>query len=92
VFVADADGGNIRNVTKDSPSTFFPCWSSDGSSIAFAADILAAVSNIFQVDVDSGNIKRLTAGPKIDTQPTISPDGSKLAFQSNRDGTMKSTL
>jgi len=86
VFVADADGNNIRNVTKESPSTFVPCWSADGASIAFAVDIRGVFSNIFQVDLASGEQKRLTAGPKIDTEPAVSPDGSKLAFQSNRTG------
>ena len=86
VFVADPDGSNVRMVTRDPASTFDPCWSADGASIAFAVDNLGVVSNIFQIDLDGGNRKRLTAGPKIDTQPAISPDGSKLAFQSNRDG------
>jgi Tol biopolymer transport system component len=86
VFVADADGTNIRNVTQNSPSTFVPCWSADGASIAFAVDNLGVVSNIFQVDLSNGEPRRLTAGPKIDAHPSISPDGSKLAFQSNRNG------
>jgi TolB protein len=86
VFVANADGSNIRNVTKESPSTFFPCWSGDSASVAYNVDNLGVVSNIYQVDLNGGNIKRLTAGPKMDTQPAISPDGSKLAFQTNRDG------
>ena len=86
VFVADPDGGNVRMVTKDPPSSFNPCWSADGASIAFAVDNLALESNIFQVDLNGGNRKRLTAGPKTDEQAAISPDGSRLAFQSNRDG------
>jgi len=86
VFVANADGSNVRNLTKESPSTFFPCWSGDSASVAYNVDNLGVVSNIYQVDLNGGNIKRLTAGPKMDTQPAISPDGSKLAFQTNRDG------
>jgi TolB protein len=87
VFVADSNGENVRMVTKDRPlSSFSPCWSADGTSIAFAVDDLAASSNIFQIDLNGGNRKRLTAGPKTDEQPAFSPDGSKLAFQSNRDG------
>jgi len=86
VFVANADGSNIRNVTKESPSTFFPCWSGDSASVAYNVDNVGVVSNIYQVDLNVGTIKRLTAGPKVDTQPAISPDGSKLAFETNRDG------
>ena len=32
VFVADRDGGNVRMVTKDPPSSFSPCWSADGAA------------------------------------------------------------
>jgi len=86
VFIANADGSNVRNVTKASPSTFFPCWSGDSASVAYAVDNLGVVSNIYQTDLNGNNLRRLTAGPKTDTQPAISPDGSKLAFQSNRNG------
>lgn len=86
VFIANADGSNVRNVTKESPSTFFPCWSGDSASVAYAVDNLGVVSNIYEMDLNGGGLKRLTAGPKTDTQPAISPDGSKLVFQSNRNG------
>ena len=78
-------GLRVRMVTKDPLSSFGPCWSADGGTIAYAVDNVA-LSNIFQVDLNSGNRQRLTTGPKSDDQPAISPDGSKLAFQSNRDG------
>src|SRR5689334_7195955 len=55
VFVADPDGGNVRMVTKDPPSSFSPCWSADGTSIAFAIDNLAAASNIFQIDLNGSH-------------------------------------
>jgi TolB protein len=86
LFVADADGGNVRMIPRNPVSTFSPCWSADGASIAFATDRFLVMSNIFQIDLDGGNRGRLTAGPKTDGQPAISPDGSKLAFHSNRDG------
>ena len=86
VFVADADGGNVKMITRNPASTFAPCWSPDGATICFTIDKLGVMSNIFQIDLDGGNRRRLTAGPKIDAQPAISPDGARLAFQSNRDG------
>ncbi|HJZ68875.1 MAG TPA: hypothetical protein VKF81_12180, partial [Blastocatellia bacterium] len=85
VFVMDADGGNVRMLTTIPNSSFAPCWSPDGASIAFVVEILPR-ANIFQIDLDGGNLRRVTAGPKFDGRPAISPDGSKLAFQSNRDG------
>ena len=86
LFVSDVNGGNVSLVTKDSPSTFGPCWSADGRSLAFSVDMLGVVSNIYMIGLHGANYTRLTAGPKIDEQPDVSPDGSKLAFQSNRSG------
>jgi TolB protein len=86
IFVADANGGNVRMITRTPASTFVPCWSPDGATIVFAIDDFGIRSNILQIDQDGSNRGRLTAGPKIDAQPAISPDGSKLAFQSNRGG------
>ena len=86
VFVADADGGNVRQVTKSSLSLFYPCWSPDGAALAYCNDKFGVISNIFQTDLNTGNVRRLTAGPKEDKRPAFSPDGSKLAFQSNRNG------
>jgi TolB protein len=81
----DADGGNKRKITTLDTSAFVPCWSPDGTSIAFVFEALHK-AYIFQIDLDGKNLRRLTAGPKLDERPTFSPDGSKLAFQSNRNG------
>jgi TolB protein len=85
IFVIGSDGGNARMVTRLPYSSFVPCWSPDGASIAFVVEVHPK-ANIFQIDLDGTNLRRLTAGPTYDERPAFSPDGSKLAFQSNRDG------
>jgi Tol biopolymer transport system component len=85
VFVMDADGGNVRMLSRSPNSAFVPCWSPDGATIALVIENLPR-ANIFQIDLDGGNLRRVTAGPKFDGRPAFSLDGSKLAFQSNRDG------
>ena len=88
IFVANADGSNVRMLTSSPTHVAEPCWSPDGAKIAFlkVVDKIGARVNIFQMDSDGGNLRRLTAGPAADQRPSLSPDGSKLAFQSNRDG------
>jgi Tol biopolymer transport system component/DNA-binding winged helix-turn-helix (wHTH) protein len=86
VYVIDADGSNLKMITRSPHSTFVPRWSADGTSIAFVVEYHGARANIFEMDPGGGNVKRLTAGPKFDGWPSYSPDGKKLAFESNRDG------
>jgi len=86
VFVIDADGSNLKMLTRSPNSTFVPRWSADGASVAFVIEYHGARANIFEMDADGGNLKRLTAGPKFDGWPAYSPDGTKLAFESNRNG------
>jgi len=86
VYVIDADGSNLKMITRSPNSTFVPKWSADGAKIAFVVEYHGARANIFEIPAEGGNLKRLTAGPKFDGWPTYSPDGTKLAFESNRDG------
>jgi Tol biopolymer transport system component/DNA-binding winged helix-turn-helix (wHTH) protein len=86
VYVIDADGSNLKMITRSPHSTFVPRWSADGASIVFVVEYHGARANIFEMDAAGGNLKRLTAGPKFDGWPSYSPDGTKLVFESNRDG------
>jgi TolB protein len=88
VYAVDADGSNLRMLTRKPKNSVESCWSPDGTKIVFVMgmDKPGNRINIFQVDSHGGNPMRLTAGPAQDRRPALSPDGSKLAFQSNRDG------
>ena len=86
VYVIDADGSNLRMITRSPNSTFVPKWSADGKMITFVIEYDGLRANIFEISADGGPLKRLTAGPKFDGRPAYSPDGTKLAFESNRDG------
>lgn len=86
VYVIDADGSNLKMITRSPNSTFVPKWSADGASITFVVEYHGARANIFEIPAQGGTLKRLTAGPKFDGWPSYSPDGTKLAFESNRNG------
>lgn len=86
VYVIDADGSNLKMITRSPNSTFAPKWSADGASITFVIEYHGLRANIFEISAEGGNLKRLTAGPKFDGRPAYSPDGTKLAFESNRNG------
>jgi tol-pal system beta propeller repeat protein TolB len=50
IWAMDADGSNVRMVTRSPHSTFEPTWSPDGSAIAFTNEYHGTRANIFEID------------------------------------------
>ena len=85
VYVMDADGSNLKNLTE-SPRLFRkPDWSPDGSKIAIEErDFLEnRAPQVWVMDADGSNQKMLNNWGEA---PAWSPDGNKIAFSSKRDG------
>jgi TolB protein len=86
VYVMDADGKNLRNLTNNPAYDTGPAWSPDGGRIAFYCDRDAEEGDIYVMDADGSNPRNLTNNPAKDRLPLWSPDGQKIVFESNRDG------
>ncbi len=95
VFLANMDGGNIKDMTPgdyDTPpldlgSDHDYTFSPDGKEICFVrnTDAMVAAStnnDLFIGDVASGTIHRLTTNKGDDAAPHYSPDGRYIAFTS----------
>ena len=82
IYVADADGRNVRRVTGDGFAAV-PSWSPDGRQLAYvrAEAGKPKVWNLWTVDVESGEARRLTSH-KVG-QPwggAWFPDGRRIAY------------
>jgi Tol biopolymer transport system component len=87
IFVADADGSKVRQVTYLDGASFAPYFTPDARRILFSSshhDPQGREFDIFAINVDGSNLERITFTPGFDGFPMFSPDGEWLAFGSNR--------
>lgn len=85
VFVMDADGKNVKQLTNGEKACRVPSWSGDGKRIAFCRYTAANSSEVCTVPVAGGDPTAVDAGGDA-WDPAFSPDGKRIAFVSYRDG------
>ena len=86
IYVMNADGTGLTNLTNNSAGDWIPAWSPDGSQIAFASGRDGISTEIYVMNADGTGQTRLTSNSAGDWWPAWSPDGSQIAFASDRDG------
>jgi TolB protein len=86
VFLADADGQHIQQMTFQSPS-YFHGWSPDGKTLAFVAQRNGSGQyDIYGIPAMGGTETQLTSNPHQDDGPDYSPDGQWVYINSDRSG------
>ena len=85
IYVVNADGSGLKQLTNNTFEDYWTCWSADGKKIAFNSN-RDGNYEIYIMNADGSNSIRLTIHPEKDIAPSISPDGKKIAFTSTRDG------
>ena len=81
IWVMNADGGGLVQLTGGDNQGYSAIWSPDGSKIVFTW-----YGEIYSMNSDGTGRVGLTDNPAGDQAPGWSPDGSKIAFQTYRDG------
>ncbi|GAB4366737.1 MAG: SMP-30/gluconolactonase/LRE family protein [Bryobacter sp.] len=88
VYVAKADGTDVRLVSRQGPS-YFHGWSPDGRWLAYVgqrARKFELYRAAFAGSVANGEEQRLTSAGGFDDGPDYSPDGKWIYFNSDRSG------
>lgn len=85
IFVVDADGENLRNLTNSASLDRFGDWSPDGRHIVFSSNIDGNLA-VYTIEVATGETTRLTDPAYVSATPDWSPDGNRIAYLSERDG------
>jgi len=80
LYVCDADGTNLKRLTKSPQDESSPCWSPDGRWICFAAKEREH-RTLCKVSPSGGAMQTIgTSGMPSPTEPDWSPDGKWIAF------------
>lgn len=83
IYLMDADGSNLQNISQHPAMEYGNSWSPDASSIATYSN-RDGNTEIYLLNLEGDSALRLTNDPREDVLPAISPDGKKIAFMSNR--------
>ncbi len=87
VFIADADGTNVQQVTHLGKANWAPNFTPDGKHIIFASNHeyeRGFPFNLYVVNLDGSGLEKISHDGGFDAFPMFSPDGKKLIFSSNR--------
>jgi TolB protein len=87
IYVCNADGSNLRQVTSLGKANWAPFYHPDGKKILFSSNHHGARGfqfNLFMINEDGTGLEQITYDGVFDSFPMFSPDGKKLIFSSNR--------
>lgn len=87
IFIADADGSNVQQVTDIGKANWAPSWHPSGEKIIFASNHKSESGrqfNLYLVNTDGSGMEQISFDEGFDAFPLFSPDGKHIAFSSNR--------
>jgi len=79
IFVINADGRGLMNLTQNDARDEEPGISEDGKLVVYTSDRFGT-RDVFMQNVETGEVKRLTDNYVDDFEPDISPDGRSVIF------------
>lgn len=72
IFIVNADGSGVRNLTQNPSEDFDPHWAADGKSIVFDS-LRTGTSQLYRVNVGSRETVRISSNPSHDMEPAMRP-------------------
>jgi TolB protein len=85
IYVADADGSNVRQLTNDGTISVGPKLSPDGSRLVYTG-YKSGYADVYEIDLGSGSRNRIIKFPGTNTGASYSPNGHELAVILSKDG------
>jgi dipeptidyl aminopeptidase/acylaminoacyl peptidase len=81
IYAIDADGENLRQLTRSDSTDAHPRWSPDGKSFLFVSG-RGGSAQVWVMPIDGGEPREVTKVSTGVSDPEWSPDGTRIAFVS----------
>ena len=85
IYVADADGANVRQLTNDATISVGPKLSPDGNHLVYTG-YKSGYADVYEIELGSGARNRIIKFPGTNTGAAYSPNGRELAVILSKDG------
>lgn len=79
IYVCDADGANVRQITKDQSICVSPSLRNDAVFLAFTSYV-SGYPDIYMIDLRNNGRRRIVNAPGTNSGAAFSPDGERLAM------------
>ncbi len=81
IYVASAEGKNIKRLTYNEAIDTAPSWSPTGREIAFVSD-RSGSPQIYIMDAEGSNVRRVSFGGTYHDSPAWAPTGDRIVYVS----------
>ncbi len=92
LFIMDADGSNMKQITHFSKASFAPFFYPDMKKIIFSSNVNSESGrnfDLYLINVDGTGLEQITFNKTFDGFPMFTRDGKHLVFASNRSNRKK---
>ncbi|MDD5521019.1 MAG: hypothetical protein PHI84_09400 [Kiritimatiellae bacterium] len=85
IYICDADGANMMQITHDNVICRFPEWSPDMTKLIYTA-YLSGYPDVYMINLSSYERRTISSSPGLNAGAAFSPDGRRIALVLSKDG------
>jgi len=86
LYICDADGAGLRQLTRDNAISLAPRWSPDSRQVVYTSYYRTQFPDVFLITLANGERRCLADFPGLNSSAAFAPDGSELALILSKDG------